>query len=165
MENINKLRTLWIDEPHARLSNWREFRLQNKDLDLHTLCELTAQWWSAAPICSISIDPYDPSSWPDVWQLLTDGDVCKYSVSLGMAYTIYYAKSNENIVIVRFFDEDKDDIYNATLINNQLLLGHTPGKVVDFKSVAPTLKIQEQWPIYTVINLIKDNTQRGKEYE
>ena len=156
MENINTLRTIWLDGPSSRLASWRQFRQDNKHSDLETLCSNTAHWWSAAPTCSISIDPYAVDTWPDAWQLLDAGDVCKYSVALGMAYTIYYTKPEEKTIIMRVFDSDKDDIYNATLINNKYLLGHTTGKVVDFDSVANQITIEEQWHISDIVETIKN---------
>ena len=57
---------------------------------------------------------------------------------------------------MRVFDSDKDDIYNATLINNKHLLGHTLGKVVDFDSVATKITIEEQWHISDIVETIKN---------
>ena len=158
MENINTLRTIWIDGPDSRLSSWRTFRQENKNTELHELCSRVALWWSAAPVCSISIDPYEISSWPDAWELLHAGEICKFSAALGIAYTIHYIKSDEDVIIMRVFDSDKDDIYNATLINNSLLLASSNGQAVDFESVAHNLKIEEQWHIGDIVEAIKNKS-------
>jgi hypothetical protein len=59
---------------------------------------------------------------------------------------------------MRVFDSDKDDIYNATLINNSLLLASSNGQAVDFESVAHNLKIEEQWHIGDIVNAIKNKS-------
>ena len=59
---------------------------------------------------------------------------------------------------MRVFDSDKDDIYNATLINNSLLLASSNGQAVDFESVEHNLKIEEQWHIDDIVEAIKNKT-------
>ena len=58
---------------------------------------------------------------------------------------------------MRVFDEEIDDIYNTTLINNQLLLGKNTGQVLNWQDAKPYLKIEEQWSVSDIVDSIKQN--------
>jgi hypothetical protein len=153
----NDSQNIWLGRPEQRLAMWRTFRKDYKQADAELLCSATAHWWGNAPLHSISLDPTSPHNWPDAWELIHSGNICKYSAALGIAYTIYYTNNSLNNIIMRVFDEEIDDIYNTTLINNQLLLGKKTGKVMNWSDAKPYLKIEEQWHTSDIVDSIKQH--------
>ena len=68
-----------------RLTVWKQFR---NDLEVSPKpLEDTAILWSKAPFVSNRL-PLDPSSWPDPWKLIIDGEFDSLGIVLGMLYTL-----------------------------------------------------------------------------
>jgi len=103
-----------------RLAVWRKLRQDNNSAELETLLESFSQ----IKLLPRYIDFYTPKSWPNVFDIVSEGYFCQSGVSLVLAATLYHKKiintetiqfdaiSNhvngvEGLVIV-----DGDDCYN-----------------------------------------------------
>ena len=73
-----------------RRREWQKFRLDDLDHEMtdEEHLQMVIDWWSLAPLSSRSIDPYDPTDWPTGWELVMSGDVCDFSIALGMEQTL-----------------------------------------------------------------------------
>jgi hypothetical protein len=85
--------------------------------------------WEAAPIVTRSLDPYDPSSWPTIWELLQEGECCSLGKQLGIAYSLHFISDMKISIIVTndptvgmMFIPTIDDVpmhtVTGTVINN-----------------------------------------------
>jgi hypothetical protein len=70
----------------SKLKTWKEFRqaLETSKTPL----EDVALYWSRAPFVNPYLDPINPSSWPDPWQLILDGKFDELAIALGICYTL-----------------------------------------------------------------------------
>lgn len=79
-----------------RLAEWKNFRDQlEKSSDP---LQETIDLWSRAPFVSPYLNPREPASWPDPWQLIINGKLDDLAISLGIFYTLS--------LTTRFMDED-----------------------------------------------------------
>ena len=69
-----------------RLSQWRQFRdrLETSKNPYEDLIE----FYKDAPIVSIHTDPYDPTVWPNPWELINENQYDEFCILLGMAYSL-----------------------------------------------------------------------------
>lgn len=148
---------MWLDPPQKRLANWRAFRRELDTTDVKAACEKVSQWWQFAPQSTLSIDPYDISTWPSVWEMLHQGDYCKFSTAIGMAYTIFYIDESVENRILRVYDHVNSDIYMTALINEHWLLNYNLCEMTEYNNVRNALEIQESWNTKDVVETTKFN--------
>ena len=145
--NINQLRNLWLRSANERLASWRDFRIQLQskyvkyngtdsvaDNNILLSCLNTINtWWLQAPIVNLAMDPFNPESWPTVWEILDDGECCKYSRGLAMAYTIYYMSNSKCITIDRVHDHMYNDDYMIANFDGKYILNSPYNKIIDIQ--------------------------------
>ena len=157
MENVNYLRTMWFEPPQKRLASWREFRQSLRPKDLTETCDDVFMWWKYAPQSALSLDPYDVSTWPSVWEMLHQGDYCKFSTAIGMSYTFFYIDGKLKNRILRVYDHENSDIYMTALIDERWLLNYNLSEIADWDAVKDKLDIQESWDCSDVVEVTKYN--------
>ena len=156
--NISQLRNLWLRSPDERLASWREFRIELQSLngcafdDNNLLASLKAIsiWWAQAPEVTVAIDPYNSNSWPTIWEIIHQGECCKYSRGLAMAYNMHYLDTGAHITVDRVYDEKFGDEYLLANYNNQYALNTPYEHVLNLQNV-DALKVKESWDIKTCL--------------
>jgi len=125
----------WFEPPSKRLALWRDFR-QSLDTDNITeLCNTVIEWWQHAPLVNITIDPVDSTNWPTPWEMLHQGDFCENSLSLGMAYTIYYANPKIKNELLFVTNEKKSFQQLCAKIDDNYLLNYERGMISNFTEI------------------------------
>jgi hypothetical protein len=150
LNNLSKLRNIWLRSPDERMRSWREFRLElqesynacNSESLLSSLDAINT-WWSFAPSVNMSIDPYSSDNWPTVWEIIADGKVCNYSRGLAMAYNSHYLDPDLKVTAARVIDGRSNDEYFVAVAND-IVLNAPAGRAVNLKDV-DYIKTQEQW--------------------
>jgi hypothetical protein len=147
-------RNFWIESPQQRLQKWKNFR-RSLSNNSNTMDCLTSVWniWFFSPDVSMTLDPYDIKKWPTVWEMVQDGNTCKYSKTLGAAYAMYYLNNSLDISIMRVFDKFNKDIYVVSRIEDKLLMPYNKN-ILNFEDVKNNLDIQESWTINEVLDAI-----------
>lgn len=158
MNNINDYRLFWLKSPDDRLKQWREMRKEYNYESIKKLCDDVWTFWISSPDVSKTIDPYTISSWPTIWEIIKEGNTCKYSKSLAAAYNIFYINDEYDIVIARVYDTTNSDIYIATIINNKYVLTPYSNEVEIWENINSNLKIEEQVNITNVLDMVKNRT-------
>jgi hypothetical protein len=69
-----------------RMSIWREFR--NTLETSSDPIQQTIEFYNRAPHCLIATDPYNPSTWPNPWELLQENKYCSFVKILAICYTL-----------------------------------------------------------------------------
>lgn len=120
-----------------RRRQWREFRLETMDKDMSDMehIQLVVDWWSPAPISARTIDPYDPVGWPTGWELVVSGDVCEFSIALGMEQTLLLREgrwTSDRVELALIVDDD--NIKLVVLIDKRWMLNYYYGEIFDFST-------------------------------
>jgi len=112
-----------------RLVYWSGFRTSLETSA--TPVEDTIALFNAAPVELYTTDPYDPSTWPDPWELIHENSFCPFVRILAICYTLQltarFSNSNFEIHII------KDRSLSTTeylLYVDDLILGTSQGKCV-----------------------------------
>lgn len=157
LDNISQLRNLWLRSPDERLGCWREFRLELQaeyaasDNNPLPSLEAISTWWSFAPIVNVAMDPYSLNTWPNIWELIYQGECCKYSRGVAMAYNMHYLDQNVNVKIARVLDTKYNDEYFIAIWNDTYILNSMQTQIVDLQGNTD-LHIKESWSIQDIIN-------------
>ena len=154
MEDVNKYRDIWIKSPQERLAYIREFRKKYIFTNVQALCIDVWLLWFFSPDKSKTIDPYNPIDWLTFWEFVHIGETCKYSKTLAASYLIHYMNPNINIVICRVYDKDENDIYIASIIDDNYVLVPNNKEVGLWDSMKDKIEIQEKWNIEQVIDVV-----------
>lgn len=149
--NTSQLRNLWLRSPDERLAGWREFRIQLQaayagcDGNALPCLEAISTWWQQVPEVSVAIDPYNPDNWPTIWEIIYQGECCKYSKGLAMAYNMHYMDQDADVNLHRVRDHKFGDEYMVAELNG-LALNSLHDIVVNLHSVE-FLEIRETFDI------------------
>jgi len=158
--NISQLRNLWLRSPDERLAGWREFRIElqhsyeyyecngsRDDQEILLSClEAISTWWHQAPVVSVAIDPFNSEGWPTVWEIIYQGECCKYSRGLAMAYNMHYIDQDVRITLDRVYDHEFNDEYMIANYGDKYALNSLHGPVIKLHSV-DSLEKRESWDI------------------
>jgi hypothetical protein len=68
-----------------RLVAWQQFRLALETST--TPIEDALEFYKTAPLVSIQVDPWDPDTWLDPWELLYENQYCDFSKILAICYS------------------------------------------------------------------------------
>ena len=88
-----------------RLLEWRKIKknFQNQK-DLNEILK----FWSNAPIVKRTIDPWDISQWPSVWELIENNNWCEYNLAIMLETSIRIClNKNPTILLVKNTDNLK----------------------------------------------------------
>jgi hypothetical protein len=154
LENISQLRNLWLRSPDERLAGWREFRLElqeaydPRDVDsLPTALQAIESWWGHAPIVNVAMDPYTPTKWPTVWEILAQGHCCNYSKGLALAYNSYYLDSDLSVTVNRVVDTARTDERLVAIVDEKFVLGFPDQIPTAFCDVVDRMEVHETWTV------------------
>jgi len=162
--NISQLRNLWLRSPDERLASWREFRIElQSHYDLYEATGTESDnailldclnavsiWWKQAPVVSVAMDPFNLESWPTIWEILDQGECCKYSRGLAMAYNIHYMDKNVHVSIDRVRDHKFHDEYMIATFDGKYALNSLHTQILNLQGVE-SLEVRESIPISSYI--------------
>jgi hypothetical protein len=122
-----------------KLQQWKNFR---NSLELSsTAFEDVAQFWSRAPFVSNYLDPFDPKSWPDPWQLIINNKFDDLGIVLGMCYTLQLTErfKDNKFEIHMSMSQLKKDWRYMLLIDDNTVLNWNYGSVTNFNEIDANL--------------------------
>ena len=159
LSNVSQLRNLWLRSADERLASWREFRLELQDsydscdsTSLLSSLDAISVWWSYMPLVTVSMDPFSPSRWPTVWEIIADGQCCKYSKGLAMALNAYYLDSDLDVRVARVLDRKAGDEYLVAIVNDEIVLNTPYGNTANLRDVSH-IETQESWQMDDILRL------------
>lgn len=132
-----------------RLRAWVEFRarLEHSNNPIKD----TIDFYNRAPLVSISVDPYDDSTWLDPWSLLYENTYCDFSIILGIAYTLQltsrFSSSTFEIHICTNYELSE---VKYLLYIDQTVVGYRRDMPVDAKDIPQNLKAEKQYRLPTL---------------
>jgi len=120
--------SMWnSSSPEERITKWREFREEIRELSKQEQLNSVATFFARVPVGARSIDFYTPSTWPSPWEILYHKEYCSSSISLLMFHTLeLIVKDTElNIVLI----DDGRDRFLVPLVDKTHILNYILGEI------------------------------------
>lgn len=105
---------------NERLKVWRDFRqsVENSPTPL----EDVAVFWSRTPFVNSFLNPLDPPSWPDPWQLILGNKFDNLAIVLGMLYTLKLTQKFKNSNFeIHMINNNVQEKYFALRVDDNVL--------------------------------------------
>ncbi len=119
----------FLEKPADLRKHWKALRESlTSDLDDINHLEITARWWSRAPIAKSWLDWDHPQDWPDPWELIASGHLDNSAIAIGMAYTLLlcddrrWDRGRLNLALV--CDDKKTMQHLIVIIDDQWYMNH-----------------------------------------
>ena len=126
-----------------RLRLWRELRESIETCD-DPLAKVV-EFWNTAPIFAISLDPYNPDTWPTPWEMIQENQYCDFKKILAIYYTLQlserFSQSSFEIHIV--LDKKESAMRYLLFVDNQAI-GYYYDKCID-RCELPAMECQIQY--------------------
>lgn len=68
-----------------RLLIWKNLRAK---IDIEGSIQPAIDFWNQVPETKRNIDPYDPNTWPEPWEMIEENQYCEYTKILALGYTL-----------------------------------------------------------------------------
>ena len=130
-----------------RLITWANFR--NELEEIEDPLRAVQEFYNKAPLVSIYTDPWEPSTWPDPWEMIEENKYCDFGIVLGMCYSLQLTErfSQDIFEIHIYVDQEKSDMLYLLIINDEHVLGYDRYAVVTKDSLPDTLKPQQAYRV------------------
>jgi hypothetical protein len=125
-----------------RLRYWHDFR---EDLINHEdPIQAAIDFWNRAPVSYRNIDPYDPTTWPDPWEMIEENLYCEYTKILAIAYTLKLSELFEDWQpeFKVGLDKRQSRLYYMLLVQDKVV-GFDQEKSVHIKELPEDIHIQK----------------------
>jgi hypothetical protein len=147
---------IWSQPPETRLVIWRNFRKTLDSLDVIASAASVAAWWQNIPQAPGLSTPWATDSWPDPWNLFSDGPMDHTLTSVAMAYTLWMVcNEKERIELAVINDPGKRKILLVTLIDKRWLINYNSGEVTDTSQFSEDIEILSTYAYSTFKSRIK----------
>jgi hypothetical protein len=125
-----------------RLSAWKTFRDQLDSED--NPIQLAIDFWNSVPRKTRNIDPYDPTTWPDPWQMIEENSYCDYTAILAVAYTLMLTEKCQDwhYEIRVGLDRSQSKLYYM-LLANDYVIGFDNEKSVHINDLPENIHIEQ----------------------
>ena len=139
----------WFLDKQGKLLSWRDWRTSLTDMSEQDAAQATAIWWKFVPLVNKSIDPWREDTWPDPWELISNGQFCPSGQGLGMFYSLTLAGFECKLARVQIDKETR----LVVILPSDDLLNYYDGELVDMKKV--NLQILQTWASSDLNRLVK----------
>ena len=132
-----------------QMAAWRDFRQSLEDSE--DPFRRVLEFYSQAPLTTISCDPWDRKTWASPWELLEENQYCRFSVVLGMCYSLQLTdrfKTSDFEIHICTFDNLG---YVYLLFVDNMVLGYEENQVVNKKEIREQLNSQEVYSMPTLL--------------
>lgn len=110
---------------------WREMRSTAVDKSDEELINDVNSWWTYSPWVKKVIDPFSPETWPTPWELLEKGELCRSSIALGQAFTLWLCRPDLDVELQLINNFDEKEIHLVVVINSKTVLNYVQGQILD----------------------------------
>lgn len=129
-----------------RLKSWVDFR-QLLETDKDPL-QKVIDFWNKAPIGPRTCDPFEKSTWPDPWELLSSNDYCDFSKILAIYYTLVLTERfNDSYFEIQITkDVDAHKLLYLLIVDDHVI-GYLYDCPVLQEELPTNLNIQSSYPM------------------
>jgi hypothetical protein len=127
-----------------RLRAWNEFRQSLEESD--TPLEDTVKFYERAPVVSIQVDPWEPDTWLNPWELLYENQYCEFSKILAICYSLQLTDCfmTEDFEI-HICTNDKEASTCYLLFFQNRVVGYEWSKIIDKNDLPMDLQSQQHY--------------------
>ena len=127
------------------LSAWYKLRQQLEKSD--DPFNEVVKFFSSLPQVKFYTDPYDPSTWPTPWELISENEYCKFNRILGICYTLQLTERFKNCQpkINVSIDNVNKTVYYLLFVEDKVY-GYDEDWI-DATELPKSLKIQKIYPM------------------
>jgi hypothetical protein len=113
-----------------RLRAWNEFRQSLEESN--TPLEDIVKFYERAPVVSIQVDPWEPNTWLNPWELLKENQYCEFSKILAICYSLQLTDRfmTEDFEIHICTNDKEASTYYLLFFQNKVV-GYEWSKVID----------------------------------
>lgn len=131
-------------ESDTLLQNWINLRTEIEELE--DPLNRVAEFFLSLPQVKVYTDPYDPSTWPTPWELITENQYCRFNLILGICYTLQLTERFEQSspLIQIAVDTKTKTVYYLLLIDDDVF-GFADSEWVKDYTLPKSLKIQKNF--------------------
>jgi hypothetical protein len=136
---------MWKLEASERIAHWRAFRLTLSGKSLEQSIQATAEFWQSCPHKPYYLDPSEPETWPNAWDLITENYYCDIAKALAMLYTIAYSMHGQDLPmkICVYNDPDSGYDYNLAIFDEgKYIINLLDGQVVNINHINDRFKLK-----------------------
>ncbi len=124
-----------------RLADWKELRENIASMPEQDAFRAVSEYWARAPMMKMAYDPEHPEEWPLIWEMISNGDWCPFSVAIGMESTLRLSglidPSRMEVLYIR--DYEISDTKYILKIDNNTVLNYTVGEVEEYPTSSPQI--------------------------
>jgi hypothetical protein len=127
-----------------RLELWHQFRLGLETSS--TPLEDAVEFYKTAPLVSMQVDPYEPDTWLDPWELLKENQYCEFSKILAICYSLqltdrFMAEAFE----IHIFTNNKEARTHYLLFFQEKVIGYDWTRIIKRNELPLDLQSQQQY--------------------
>ena len=129
-------------EKDQLLTEWYSFRQQLETIP--NPLEETTHFFLSKPKTKFYTDPYDKTTWPTPWELITENEYCKFNLLLGICYTLQLTERFKDLepVISIVIDPYSKTVY-YTLVIGEFVYGYADDEWILVTQLPKSLKTQK----------------------
>lgn len=149
---------IWSQPPETRLVIWRKFRKKIEQLDLIDAAKATAEWWVQIPTKETISTPWATDSWPDPWNLISDGPLDHTMTSVAMAYTLWMCSrddTRDRVQLAVINDISKRRISLVVMVDKRWAINYNTGEFTDTSRLGSDFEILSTYAYETFKSRIK----------
>jgi hypothetical protein len=126
------------------IQSWYKFR-QTLELVPDPL-KTTSDFFLSTPRAKFYTDPYNETTWPTPWELISENEYCAFNVVLGICYTLQLTErfSKHLFEVAVAIDNYSKDLYYLLYINNEHVFQYPIGEWLTKETLSPNLTIKKQ---------------------
>jgi hypothetical protein len=129
---------------NSHLRVWKEFRDSIVKLDKNQKIKSINNFWMLHPFMTRTIDPDDPSSWMNPWDMVYYDNICEYSRAIIMHQTALLMIGDiQESYLIYAIDEDKHQDFMLAVVDD-MVMNHSMD-VGSFQLISPNLRIQNKF--------------------
>jgi hypothetical protein len=132
------------------LNDWYEFRQQlEKSSDPY---DDVHQYFQKVPHVKVYTDPYDQTTWPTAWELITENEYCQFNIVLAVCYTLQLIdKFKDTPATVKISIDNSNKVVYYLLFIDDKVYGYDPDgwiPAVDLPKTLSNIKIYMMPPLH-----------------
>lgn len=128
----------------SRLAVWHNFRLtlETSPSPLEDVCA----FYKAAPLAAVQMDPYDPNTWLDPWELLKENQYCEFSKILAICYTLQLTERfMRQKFEIHIYTNNEESSTHFLLFIQDKVIGYDWTKVLHAEDLPQKLQSQQHY--------------------
>lgn len=140
------------------LYEWRQLRLKlAEDFNEQNLQNIN-NWWMSLDYHANGFNFDDLSTWPDVWQLISDGYYTRSGNGLGCFYTVHHSNPKLDCQVWLIHDFLYSDIYLVAYADGYIL-NRKNGILERYEDIKSDISVIERHDKDRIIEAVKKSNQ------